>query len=169
MELLLIRHGQADVVGSPGVETDEQRDLTATGVERTTRAAVALNRLDIRINAILASPCPRAMHTARILCDGLQHTPQLRASEHLRPGVDVPAMLNELKTHAELGALAVCGHEPNLSALADRLLGSRTRPSLIFHTGSIAFLQVDLDGKTPAATLHWFVDSRQLDLIAHAT
>ncbi len=168
MELLLIRHAQAQPIGSSGIERDRDRDLTPDGVAVTERIADALNKFDVRIAAMLVSPFRRTMHTAGILCDRLHHPPQLRVSENLTPRSTIAAAVNEIRQNAELECIAMCGHEPTLSGLADRLLGSRYRPSLIFHTGAAAFLHVDINGKAPAATLHWFLDFRQLDLISRA-
>ncbi|MEE9295205.1 MAG: phosphohistidine phosphatase SixA [Phycisphaerae bacterium] len=166
MELLLVRHGEATPVGSKGVRSDRQRKLTPAGLEKTKRAAIALNKLDVRIDAMLASPYPRALETAKTLCEGLENRPRLRARDSLRPGGDIDTILQEIRLNAELGAIGLCCHEPTLSRLTDVLLGGSERPPLVFHTGAVAFMQVDLDQDPPAATLHWFLDSRQLDLIA---
>ncbi len=169
MELLLIRHGEATAVGNDGVMSDHDRDLTEAGVGKIRRAARAIDRMEVRLNAIISSPYPRAEHTARIICDGLTHKPVLRCSESLAPGNSVTEALAELRQNGELRALAICGHEPTLSMLANRLLGNRNRPVLIFHTGSVAYLQLDLSPKSAAGTLHWFLDSRQLDMIGQAS
>lgn len=166
MELLLLRHGEATPIGSDGIRTDRQRKLTTTGLEKIKRAAIALNKLDVRIDAVLASPYPRAMLTAKALCEGLDHNPRLRSRDSLAPDGDVQSVIQDIRANSEFRAIGLCSHEPTLSRLTDILLGGSERPSLVFHTGAVAFMQVDLKQDPPAATLHWFLDSRQLDLIA---
>ncbi len=168
LELLIIRHGEATPVGSPGVGSDRERTLSATGVDKTKRAAAALNRLGIRLNAVLTSPYPRAHQTAEILCERLERAPQLRACDALSCDADMGRLMEELNRVAELKAVGVCGHEPDLSRLTARLLANDDRPRLVFHTGSMAYMHVELNGSTPSSLLHWFLDSRQLDWIAQA-
>ncbi len=166
MELLLIRHGEATAVGNDGVMCDQDRDLTVAGVQKIRAAAAAINKMGVRLNAMIASPYPRAEHTARIICEGLDHRPELRCCDALAPDNSDAGTMEVIRQNAELRALGVCGHEPTLSALANRLLGSRKRPVLIFHTGSVAYMQLDLSPRSAAATLHWFLDSTQLGMIA---
>lgn len=168
MELLLIRHAEAARPAAPGADHDETRALTPLGVEKSRRAAAALNKLNVHVDALLVSPYLRAMQTAQIITDGLTHTPQLRSTEALRPGATADKLVKEIRRAAELGTVALCGHEPDLSKLATRLLGGDGSPSLLFHTGSIASLQLDLGAKPLAGSLRWFIDSAQLDLIAQA-
>lgn len=168
LELLIIRHGEATPVGSPGVSSDRERTLSSKGIAKTERAAAALNRLGIRLNAVLTSPYPRAQQTAEILCERLERSPQLRSCEALSCDTDMGSVMGELNRVAELKAVAVCGHEPDLSRLAAKLLADDERPRLVFHTGSMAYMHVELNGSSPSALLHWFLDSRQLDWISQA-
>jgi phosphohistidine phosphatase len=166
MELLLIRHGEAVRLGSRTAATDRERSLTPAGAEYTRRAATALNILGLRLDAILTSPYARTMQTAELLAEGLEHRPELRPRDFLGPNADWQALVHELQRDIEFSTIAWCGHEPDLSASATRLLGGNDRPSLIFHTGSVAMMHVDLGRDPPQASLRWFLDSRQLDLIA---
>ncbi len=169
MELLLIRHGEATRVGDDGATTDRQRVLSSLGIEKTRNAGIALSKLDLRINAVLSSPYPRAVQTSEVLRDNLTHTPQIRASELVAPNAAWSPIVKELQRNIELRTIAICGHEPDLSAFATNLLGGNRRPSLIFHTGSVAMFRIDVRTDPPEASLQWFLDSNQLDLIARAT
>jgi len=169
MELLLIRHGEARRVGDDGITTDRQRVLSSLGIEKTRNAGIALSKLGLRINAVLSSPYPRTVQTSEILRDSLSYTPQIRASELVAPNAAWVPLVEELQRNIELRTIAVCGHEPDLSAFATKLLGGNRRASLIFHTGSVALFHVDVRNDPPEASLRWFLDSNQLDLIARAT
>jgi phosphohistidine phosphatase len=168
MELLLIRHGEATPVGQDGVRSDEGRDLTERGIDRTKNAALALRRIGLRLNAVLASPYPRAMHTAKLICEGLESRPQLRSCDGLRPDAAIKQMVDEIRLNSELKSIALVTHEPNLSCLSSSLLCGRQQPMLIFHTGAMAYMQIDVGHRKPAATLHWFLDCFQLDLIGRS-
>lgn len=171
MELLLLRHGEALRVGQQGIDSDEHRTLTQTGIDKTRRTAVTLNRLHVRLDALLCSPLERTLQTARLLCEGMEHRPQLRPCDALVPDPSpnaVDRIIDLLRRNAELPAIGICGHEPNLSGLLERFIGGNRRPCVVFHTGSVAWAQLDLSCDPPEATLHWFMDSRQLDLIARA-
>ncbi|MCH7527231.1 MAG: phosphohistidine phosphatase SixA [Planctomycetes bacterium] len=168
MNLLLIRHAEALPVGSPGITSDEQRVLSPAGKSKTHQAAIALNKLGVRIQIMLASPYLRAMQTAEIFCENLDHSPQLRACDALGADFDVKVVVDAIRQVADLGSLALCGHEPDLSRLATYLMGGRGQPSLIFHTGAMAHMQLDLGTKPPTASLHWFLNSQQLERIAQS-
>lgn len=169
MNLLLIRHGEALSVGFPGIDSDEQRVLSPAGRDKTRLAANALNKIGIRINIMLASPYLRAMETAEIICEHLDKPPQLRSCEALSAGGNVKKVIDAIRQVADLGGLALCAHEPDLSMLATYLLGGKKEPCLIFHTGAVAHMQLDLNSKSPTASLHWFLNSHQLVQIARSS
>jgi len=168
MQLLLVRHGEAAPPRSPGPQADRKRPLTEGGIARTQAAASALNGLNVRVDAILSSPYPRAVQTAEVFRDRLETTPELRANEALSLKADWPQIIAELNRNRELKSIMLCGHEPDLSGGATLLLGGNHRPSLLFHTGSVACFHVDLDPDIPQASLHWFLNSHQLELLARA-
>ena len=169
MDLLLIRHAESARVGSPGISSDEERTLTPTGRFKTQRAALALNALGVRLNAILASAYPRAVETAQILAENLIHTPQVRPCDALLPNAPQQRLLDEIRRAFELRSVALCGHEPDLSRLASIFLGGdNAEPTLLFHTGAIAYLKLHSHSEPLAGSLHWFLNSHQLELISYA-
>ena len=167
MQLLLIRHADSVRVGSDGVITDRQRKLSPIGLEKTRHAALALNRLGLRVSAVMTSPYPRAVQTVRILTEHLEFKPEVRRTELLAPGVDWSKIVKLLHRNIELPCIALCGHEPDLSEGATRWVGGSGRPSLLFHTGSVACMRLDLKTDPPEGTLQWLLDSNQLDMIAN--
>lgn len=168
MELLLVRHGEAAPPRASGAHADRERNLNESGAAKTAAAATALNGLNLRVDAILSSPYPRAMQTAEIFRDRLHNEPELRPNDALSFQADWGRIADELHRNSELRTIMLCGHEPDLSAGATMLLGGRHRPSLLFHTGSIAAFHVDLSAQTLQASLRWFMNSHQLDLLARA-
>lgn len=166
MELLLVRHGEALPVGRDGIASDYDRVLSTIGKRKSTAAGEALNRLGVRLDAILYSPLPRAEQTAGALTERLGGHPECRTCPELAPGAYWPVIVSELRRNADLSAIALVGHEPDLSGMAARILGGDHLPRLIFHTGSIACILLDLKSDPPDASLRWFLDSAQLEWIA---
>lgn len=157
MRLLIIRHAIA-ARGTPGM-SDDERPLTRKGKRRFRQAARGLARLAPRPDALLTSPLLRAVKTAEIAG---------RAWGRLKPkeepalgGENVARILAVVAAHPKEATVAVVGHEPQLSALLARLVGSSGTERFVFRKGGAAL--VDLPG-SPAhgGRLLWFVSPRIL-------
>lgn len=134
MQLYLIRHAEAEVLGSGGVTRDFDRPLTARGRADSRALAEAFLRQQIAIDAVVASPLVRAHQTATefisilapdirvVTCDEL-------ALFRLRPGkltdflVEVPTSGARVADRADK-AVAAIGHMPDLGAYLEWLLGA---------------------------------------------
>jgi len=142
MRLLIVRHAIAVDRGTPGMK-DADRPLTPEGILRFERAAAGLARVLPRPDALLTSPWKRARQTAEILAS---------AFGRLKP-VDTPALAGGsfealarvLGAYPKDATVAVVGHEPWLSALLARLIGSSEDERLEFKKGGAAL--VELDGR----------------------
>ncbi len=157
MELLIVRHASAVPHGTPGIPDDE-RPLTPRGEERFREAAVGLAGLLRCPDAILTSPLPRARRTAEIAAEAWQ-APAVEALSALATGrfEDLAKALSRFSGEA---LVALFGHEPHVSALLGRLIGSRGE-SLPFKKGAAAL--VELPGPlTEGGTLVWFLPPRVL-------
>jgi len=122
MEILLIRHGQA-VDEAPGLG-DAGRWLTAKGRKVTRKVARWVAKSDKRRPAtIWTSPLVRAVQTAEILAAEVGYKGELRCSVQLSPGHDPGDLIKQLGSEAFEGPLALVGHEPSLSLIANALLG----------------------------------------------
>jgi phosphohistidine phosphatase len=139
MQLLIVRHGAAVERGTPGIPDDE-RPLTPDGEKKMRQAARGLAKLLDKPYAILTSPLPRAHRTAEILSEAFG-TVTLTATSALSYGSieELFALLREFPQKALIG---VVGHEPYLSALLARLLGSRDSGALAFKKGGAALVEL---------------------------
>jgi phosphohistidine phosphatase len=120
--IVLVRHAQA---GDPGdwSGADRDRPLDAKGQHSALRMARALASLLPAGNALCSSPYLRARQTAAPLAQALD-TP-LRQQKWLAPGEPSGIELEKLaRSLPDTGCLVMVGHEPDLSLLAGRLLGS---------------------------------------------
>lgn len=145
LRLLIVRHAIAVARGTPGIP-DPERPLTPRGVKRFASAAAGLARVLPRPDVVLTSPWKRARQTAKILC---------RAYGRLRPestsalaGGSFDALARVLVTHRKDACVALVGHEPWLSELLARLLGSADEGPLELKKGAVAI--VDVRGRLEA-------------------
>jgi phosphohistidine phosphatase len=162
VRLLIIRHAVAVERGTPGI-ADDERPLTPEGEKKFKKAARGLAEAVARPDAILTSPLPRAFRTAEIAAAAFgKLTP--RRTEALVGGT-----LDELAAAlGEFGAeqtVALVGHEPHLSDLLARLLGSSAAERLAFGKGGAAL--VDVPGRlADGGSLVFFVGPKLLRALA---
>ena len=141
MRLIVIRHAIAVPHGTPGV-ADEDRPLTPEGEARFREAARGLARVFERPDALLTSPWLRARQTAAIA--GAAWKVAATEAKALAGGTfeEHAELLDAYPKHA---TVAVVGHEPYVSNLLARLLGTRHGQRLEFKKGGAAV--VDLPGR----------------------
>jgi len=139
MRLLIVRHALAVPRGTPGIR-DADRPLTPEGEKKFKKAARGLARLLDRPDEILTSPWRRALRTAEIAAEAWGKLAPKR-TEALAGGSfeDLAAVLEGYPPNARL---AVVGHEPWLSALLARLLGTPEDERLAFKKGGVALVEV---------------------------
>ncbi len=135
MNLYLIRHGIAAERGT--CPNDRHRPLTEKGKTKTRAIAQRLLQLDLQFDRLLTSPLTRAQETAQLLLEaGLSD--RLDIADYLAPEGSLEDCLGDLhrleahgleahglETHGlEAGdiAIALIGHEPDLSQWATRLM-----------------------------------------------
>ncbi|MHA7878388.1 MAG: phosphohistidine phosphatase SixA [Saccharospirillum sp.] len=128
MKLYLLRHGEAE----PYRADDASRVLTAAG-----RAAIlARNEALVPVTRVYCSPYVRARQSAELVQATLGRKPEVQPL--LTPEQPVEAVMDWLNTLAD-GDLCLIGHNPLLSALANRLLGEYSAVSLA--TAGLASLE----------------------------
>ena len=138
MQLLIIRHAEAvdlpDVAG-----TDATRALTPTGRAQARALGRMLTRLLPTLDVLAASPLVRAQETAALVGEAYAAAPPLTLPA-LAPGEPLTAVLDWLGAQRETASLAVVGHEPDVTRLANVLLGGRDAPLAALEKGSACWL-----------------------------
>jgi phosphohistidine phosphatase len=158
MKLLIVRHATAVPHGTPGV-ADEDRPLTPEGELKFQQAAKGLARILDRPDALLTSPWLRARQTAAIAAaawGGIE--PKLEPS--LASG-SFEAQAAALDRFHEDTTVAIFGHEPWVSGLLGRLVGTRDSDRLTFKKGGAALVEVP-DGLEGGGTLVWYLTPKLL-------
>lgn len=119
--LVLLRHAQAGRVGEwDGADRD--RPLTEAGQVSARRMAASLTAFLPEQVELLSSPYLRARQTAAPLAEALGVP--VRQKKWLAPGAVAGVELEALAARLPAdGSLVVVGHEPDLSSLAERLMG----------------------------------------------
>jgi phosphohistidine phosphatase len=161
-ELYLIRHGLAGESGS--YADDTQRPLTEEGQQKTHVIAKRLLQLQLQFDLILTSPLVRARQTAEILQEVGLGT-QLEASSYLSPGGDFEGWLNWLKDWRKSNntALALVGHEPDLSHWAEQLVwGKATGRLVLKKAGVIGINLPNSSNPIGKSELFWLTPPRLL-------
>jgi phosphohistidine phosphatase len=158
MQLLIIRHAIAVPRGTPGVP-DEDRPLTPEGEAKFREAAKGLARIVDRPDVLLTSPWLRAKQTAAVAAAAWgrlepRETPALA-------GGSFEEQAAVLDRHSADATVAVVGHEPYVSALLARLVGSRAEDRLEFKKGGAALVEVP-GALADGGRLLWFLPPRIL-------
>lgn len=163
MQLLIFRHGIAQPHGT--TPDDADRVLTDEGIERTRESARGLLRLIPGLDAILTSPKARARQTAELLSEVTGVKPQ--TLDALGEGT-LGEVVGELALHAA-PIVAIVGHEPQLSMVAEYLLaGSEANSFLILKKAGAALLEIGDYNDPGTANLLWSVPPQALRLLSTA-
>ncbi len=139
MQLLIIRHAIAVPRGTPGVP-DEDRPLTPEGEQKFREAAEGLAKLVDRPDALLTSPWLRARQTAAIAAAAWGRLEPKETASLASGSFEEQAAV--LDRYPDGATVAVVGHEPWVSELLARLLGTRHDARLEFKKGGAALVQV---------------------------
>jgi phosphohistidine phosphatase len=158
MRLLVVRHAIAVPHGTPGV-ADNDRPLTPEGEDKFREAAKGLARLLDRPDALLTSPWLRARQTAKIAASAWGG-PEPKQTDALASG-SFEAQAEVLDEYPEDATVAIFGHEPWVSQLLARLIGTRQDQRLTFKKGGAAL--VDVPGRlADGGALVWYLPPKLL-------
>ena len=139
MQLIIIRHATAGPRGTPGIP-DEDRPLTPEGEQKFREAAKGLASLVGRPDALLTSPWLRARQTAAIAAAAWGRIEPKETAALASGSFDEQAEV--LDQYPDDATVAVVGHEPWVSELLARLLGSRHDDRVEFKKGGAALVEV---------------------------
>ncbi len=142
MDVLLIRHAPAEdreQFAQTG-QADELRPLTPRGIERMQLAARGLMTLALPIERLITSPLVRAQQTAQILAPALEIR-QFDTEAMLSAEVSTENLIDWLRKQPRVDGLALIGHEPNLSHLAETLLCGAATGTMPLKKGGAVLLR----------------------------
>jgi phosphohistidine phosphatase len=120
--------------------------------------------LDVSFDYILTSPLVRARQTAETLAAHLPTKPGISVSQALVPGGKYTQLIDDLSRHARRARIALVGHEPDLGAMAGRLIGSRQPIEL--KKGAVCRIDFEALPPTGPGHLRWYLTPRMLRMLA---
>jgi len=138
-DLYILRHGIAVEPGTPGI-ADDERPLTGKGEKRMREIALALRKLDLKLDRIVTSPLPRAFATAEIVAETLDVRERFETANVLQAGSGAASIQRWLRERTE-ERLMIVGHNPALSDLVSLLVMGTIQPQICdLKKGAIAAL-----------------------------
>jgi phosphohistidine phosphatase len=165
--LYLVRHAIAFERDPMRWPDDGERPLTDNGEAKFQRGAAGLRTIAGTVDVVLSSPLVRAWQTALILRDAAGW-PDPTRFDPLQPAMGAGAVVAALGDYADADALALVGHEPDLTALASYLLtGMGGEMRLEMKKGGAACLRCDGGVAPGAATLVWWATPKMLRSLGH--
>jgi phosphohistidine phosphatase len=160
MKLYILRHGDAAEHGDPRYKENE-RPLTAKGIQRTKQLAHVLREMEISFDAILTSPLTRARETAEIIARGLKAQESMRFSEHLTPSGSMEELVHQINTiRPATKSIVLVGHEPYLSGFISLLCTGGPGLPMVFKKGALCRLEVQVLSCGKCAKLDWLLQPR---------
>lgn len=160
MKLFLVRHGIA-VSGTGGdIVTDAERPLTEEGAQETLLVARGLKNAGVKLELLATSPLVRARQTAAIFADVFKL--DITICEALAPGGESSDLYRFLKGK-KAGAVALFGHEPDMSELVQTLLGAEF--NMNFKKAGVCRIDVSDMPPTSPGVLRWFLPPRLSSLM----
>ena len=124
MQVYVIRHAHA--IDS---EDDSRRPLSPRGEQQVRALADFLRRSGaFQPEEIWHSSLVRSRQTAELLVHRLKLAAPLTLMPDLQPEDDPRAVVRRIHATKHVGAIAIVGHEPHLSALASLLVVGRAEP-----------------------------------------
>ena len=143
MWIYLLRHGIAEDP-RPGAD-DEERRLTAEGVDRLTRAGKTWQKLMVSPELVLTSPYRRARETAAVFANAVGYGSERRDEAKLVPHARTDEILAVLEGEllAQTASVALIGHEPLLGQLLGSLLTGHPHMSMPLKRGMLVGLETE--------------------------
>jgi phosphohistidine phosphatase len=138
MDLILLRHGKAEDLNPSG---DGARALVEKGRDQARQAARFLKQAKCLPDIVLTSPLVRARQTADEFCETAA-IPGAIIQGWLACGMNPQQALLELNAFHDFNRVAIVGHEPDLSALIEWILGT-AGGTVEIKKGALACLRVN--------------------------
>ena len=166
MEIYFLRHANA---GDPKLDptSDEERPIDKLGIEQCHNVGRALAALDIKLDAVIASPLTRALQTAQIAAEELGYKGKIVTDAALRPEARYEQFQALLRHHDRKGAILLVGHNPSMTEFVNQMLfPEASRDAVEMKKGAV--VKVEKEGSRPAV-LKWSMTPKVIRTIQQAS
>jgi phosphohistidine phosphatase len=155
MDLYLIRHADALMLGERGITEDTERPLSEEGEAQSKLLSLMLQQRVGHLDAIFTSPLRRARQTGELIIHDWQGAPELQNCEHLEMGGKSRRLAKFLR-QSGANAVAMIGHQPDLSQFAGWLVGCK-KAQIDLAKAGVALIQCPERAGKGEGTLAWLV------------
>ncbi len=162
MDIVLLRHAEAEPLGESNHFCDEERALTEGGRKQIMEVARSLKSLEMHFSLIASSPLVRARQTAEIVARVLKHSPPVMLWEELCPGASSLKVFERIKSAGPLDMILLTGHEPDMGILASSLLVRSGKIDMPFKKAGLCRIQVEQMPPLLPGELKWMVPPKLL-------
>ena len=154
MTLYLMRHAEALSMSQAGVGSDEDRPLSARGIDAASRAGRAMKGAGLQADRMLISPLLRARQTAEQVAAELGCADRIEVCRALQPGCVPEQFFEALREHHEAGVVIAVGHQPLLGEIAYQMASGKGGQAPSIQPAEIVRAQlVDFPRSTRAVVL----------------
>jgi phosphohistidine phosphatase len=165
MQLILMRHAIAEERG-PRWPDDSLRPLTREGERKHRLVSEVLRRMGIRFDELVSSPLVRAGQSAEITAAVYRWKGEIVESDVLGQAFSIPRVCEFLAERDPNAAVLAVGHEPDLSALAARLLHSSGDVEIAFKKSGVLALDLPEGPRVGSGVLLYFLKPSHLMRLA---
>ncbi len=161
MEIYFMQHGPCLSKGQ-----DPEQPLSPEGEELIKKVAIAVAKMKLNFDVIIASTKKRSLQTATIVANTIGYpSEKIIETALLKPMAPTEETINFLKQYERENSILLVGHLPSLAELASFLLLDGAKLSLQFEMGGIGRIDVT-SLPTHEGELRWYIVPEQLRLIA---
>jgi phosphohistidine phosphatase len=162
MDILLLRHAEAEALGEKNHYEDEARALTEAGRKQVQALSRGLKLLELRLDCIVSSPLLRARQTAEIVMEGLKFPERMLIWQELAPGCSAAKLFQRFSDISGRESVLLVGHEPDIGLLASHLLYGSNKGSIPFKKGGICCIQTHQNTALLGGQLKWMLPPKLL-------
>lgn len=164
MNLIILRHSNAEDPDEKKYPDDSLRPLTKKGIKRIHQVAKYMRKLKFKVDYILSSPAIRAFDTARVVRKEFQlDKERLLTTQSLLTEANPGPVIAEIAKITDCENLLIVGHEPFLSTLVSHLICGNPMSSFQLKKSGFCYLTVESLNEDPKATLMMLFDPIMLD------
>ena len=166
MELILIRHAKAESRDAASWPDDDLRPLTAEGRAEQRAATRAMKKMGIKFGFLVSSPLLRARETADIVAKGYRWPEPPQIAEELGHGYSPGAVVKLLAKFPPDAAVALVGHEPDLSDLTAALATKDGKLSIAVKKSGVVGIEFEGPAEEGRGTLLYHLKPGHLRKLA---
>lgn len=164
MFIYFIRHAAA-VDLDREIGEDAFRYLTEEGRKHSAEVAQKLREMGAEFDLILSSPQVRAVQTAEIFSNVLNHDGDFKTAVELIGGASFNKFHQLIKRNSHNKCIACFGHSPDMSLFAANLIDAVDVKELKMNFKNCSVCKISYDTKTGIGKFEWFLKSDTLQVV----